>query len=210
MTSSILFYKTTDAYGCFSNFARFPIEMEGVLWPTSEHYYQSRKFESSADQQDVLLAKTPFLAAQIGRERHRSFRQDWETTKDAVMKKALEAKIHQHAEFHDILLWTCDATLIEHTANDSYWADGGDGRGRNRLGEMLMELRDELRKSPRAFLPPPWITYPDVEVSDLFWRMGAGEGYLIECGHLLDAMPEVARKEYNAYFPTPAAWAHSW
>jgi predicted NAD-dependent protein-ADP-ribosyltransferase YbiA (DUF1768 family) len=32
MTSSILFYKTTNAHGCFSNFARFPVEVDGVLW----------------------------------------------------------------------------------------------------------------------------------------------------------------------------------
>jgi len=35
--------------------------------------------------------------------------------------------------------------LIEHTKNDSYWADGGDGSGKNRLGQLLMELRNQLR-----------------------------------------------------------------
>lgn len=42
---------------------------------------------------------------------------------------------------------TGDAELIEHTKNDSYWGDGGDGTGKNRLGQLLMELRAELRKS---------------------------------------------------------------
>ncbi|WP_050027023.1 NADAR domain-containing protein [Verrucomicrobium sp. BvORR034] len=31
--------------------------------------------------------------------------------------------------------------------NDSYWADGGDGSGKNCLGILLMELRDQLRTS---------------------------------------------------------------
>jgi predicted NAD-dependent protein-ADP-ribosyltransferase YbiA (DUF1768 family) len=35
--------------------------------------------------------------------------------------------------------------LVEHTARDSYWGDGGDGSGRNRLGHLLMQLRAELR-----------------------------------------------------------------
>jgi hypothetical protein len=33
---------------------------------------------------------------------------------------------------------------VEHTTNDRYWGDGGDGSGKNRLGALLMELRAEL------------------------------------------------------------------
>jgi predicted NAD-dependent protein-ADP-ribosyltransferase YbiA (DUF1768 family) len=36
--------------------------------------------------------------------------------------------------------------IIEHTKNDNYWADGGDGSGKNMLGKILMEIRDELTK----------------------------------------------------------------
>jgi hypothetical protein len=42
------------------------------------------------------------------------------------------------------LLATKDAMLIEHTAKDSYWGDGGDGRGKNMLGQILMSVRKEL------------------------------------------------------------------
>jgi predicted NAD-dependent protein-ADP-ribosyltransferase YbiA (DUF1768 family) len=45
-----------------------------------------------------------------------------------------------------VRLGTGDARLVEHTANDSYWADGGDGSGLNRLGEVLMSVREELRR----------------------------------------------------------------
>jgi predicted NAD-dependent protein-ADP-ribosyltransferase YbiA (DUF1768 family) len=31
--------------------------------------------------------------------------------------------------------------LIEHTVKDKYWADGGNGTGKNRLGFLLMKLR---------------------------------------------------------------------
>jgi predicted NAD-dependent protein-ADP-ribosyltransferase YbiA (DUF1768 family) len=44
------------------------------------------------------------------------------------------------------LLQTLDAKLVEHTNRDRYWADGGDGTGKNRLGMLLMRLREELRK----------------------------------------------------------------
>jgi predicted NAD-dependent protein-ADP-ribosyltransferase YbiA (DUF1768 family) len=46
-----------------------------------------------------------------------------------------------------LLLQTGDAEIIEHTKNDKYWGDGGNGSGKNRLGELLMELRTKLRKT---------------------------------------------------------------
>jgi N-glycosidase YbiA len=44
------------------------------------------------------------------------------------------------------LLETKDCKLVEHTKNDKFWADGGNGSGQNKLGILLMQLRDELRK----------------------------------------------------------------
>ena len=43
-----------------------------------------------------------------------------------------------------------DALLVEHTVNDHYWGDGGDGSGKNRLGQLLMQVRDELRDADSA------------------------------------------------------------
>jgi predicted NAD-dependent protein-ADP-ribosyltransferase YbiA (DUF1768 family) len=37
------------------------------------------------------------------------------------------------------------AKIVEHTANDFYWADGGDGSGLNKLGLMLMKIRERLK-----------------------------------------------------------------
>jgi N-glycosidase YbiA len=41
------------------------------------------------------------------------------------------------------------AEIIEHTRNDNYWGDGGDGGGRNMLGKTLMLVREELRKGEK-------------------------------------------------------------
>jgi predicted NAD-dependent protein-ADP-ribosyltransferase YbiA (DUF1768 family) len=41
---SIRFYSTKDAYGEFSNFASFPFDLDGMRWPTTEHYFQAQKF----------------------------------------------------------------------------------------------------------------------------------------------------------------------
>ena len=61
------------------------------------------------------------------------------------MRQALRAKFTQHPDLQKLLLDTGDAVLVEHTTNDNYWADGGDGSGKNRLGLLLMELREQLR-----------------------------------------------------------------
>ncbi len=63
--------------------------------------------------------------------------------KDEVMLKAIRAKVEQHSEVKEMLLSTENAILVEHTENDYYWGDGGDGSGENRLGKILMKVRDE-------------------------------------------------------------------
>ena len=59
------------------------------------------------------------------------------------MLRALRAKFDQHVEFRGVLLGTKGIRLVEHTVNDNYWADGGDGSGKNVLGKMLMQIRDD-------------------------------------------------------------------
>lgn len=142
----IEFYRTSDDHGCFSNFAAYPIELDGKVWPTSEHYFQAQKFEDEAHAEAIRNANSPMIAARMGRDRGKKLRPDWEQVKDDVMRKAVRAKFTQHGDIRKILLETGNAHLIEHTNNDSYWADGGDGRGRNMLGQILMQVRDEIRQ----------------------------------------------------------------
>jgi hypothetical protein len=141
----ILFYRLNEMYGEFSNFSPHPIQLQGKVWPTSEHYFQAQKFAGTEHEEAVRLAKSPMIAARMGRSRQRPLRGDWETVKDAIMWEALRAKFEQHAALKSMLLETGDAELIEHTTHDSYWGDGGNGQGRNRLGQLLMELRKQLR-----------------------------------------------------------------
>jgi len=57
------------------------------------------------------------------------------------MYEGLKHKFTQNEHCKNILLSTGDCELIEHTTKDSYWGDGGDGSGKNRLGFLLMKLR---------------------------------------------------------------------
>lgn len=145
MISEIKFYSVTDEYGEFSNFATYPIKIKGKVWPTSEHYFQAMKFESASDQNDIRKAKTPMEAARKGRDRKRKLKRNWESMKDNVMREAVLAKFTQHNSLKELLLSTNDAKLIEHTENDDYWGDGGNGKGRNVLGSILVEVRAKLK-----------------------------------------------------------------
>ena len=145
--ATIHFYSTTGEHGCFSNFSRHALYLAGKRWPTSEHYFQAQKFKGTEHEEAVRLCKKPGEAAGMGRSRKLPLRPDWESVKDRIMLEAVRAKFTQHEDLKATLLGTGDAILIEHTGNDSYWGDGGDGSGRNRLGQILMSIRDELRRA---------------------------------------------------------------
>ena len=150
---SIRFYHVRAAYGELSNFAAYPITLKDRVWPTSEHYFQAQKFAGTVHEEEIRAARSPMEAARKGRERRRPLRPDWDKVKDGIMLEALRAKFTQHARLRDLLLSTGDAQVIEHTEKDAYWGDGGDGRGRNRLGQLLMQVRGELRHMrPRGVL----------------------------------------------------------
>lgn len=142
----IRFYRTRESYGFCSNFSRHPIYLKKRHWPTAEHYFQAQKFADTPHEEEVRLAPTPRIAANKGRERTRPLRTDWEAVKDTVMREALRAKFTQHPDLQAQLLATGEAELVEHTSRDRYWGDGGDGSDLNRLGRLLMELREQLRQ----------------------------------------------------------------
>jgi hypothetical protein len=144
MRESIFFYSVGDEFGEFSNFAPYPIKLKGKVWPTSEHYFQAMKFDSPKDQEIVRKASTPMEAARKGRDRKRKLHKNWESMKENVMREALLAKFTQHSELKALLLSTQESKLVEHTQNDAYWSNGGNGKGKNRLGHLLMEIRKKL------------------------------------------------------------------
>ena len=143
----IKFYKVHDDYGFMSNFAPYPFSDGSKNWPTSEHYFQAQKFLIPEIQEKIRQIASPMDAALEGRNPQNPLRPDWEEVKDEVMLQALRMKFNQNPEIAKGLLATGDAILIEHTRNDAYWADGGDGSGKNKLGLLLMQVREELKNA---------------------------------------------------------------
>lgn len=142
---TILFYSTKGPYGCFSNFSRHGFELDGLYWPTSEHYFQAQKFVGTLYLEEVRLAQTPRAAARLGRRRDWPLRADWEQVKDVVMRRAVQRKFEAHADIRAVLLSTGEEELIEDSPTDDYWGCGAKRTGLNKLGQILMEVRASLR-----------------------------------------------------------------
>ncbi|WP_299402130.1 NADAR family protein [Acaryochloris sp. IP29b_bin.148] len=143
---TIYFYSNREKpYGCFSNFSAHGFTLDGVWWPTSEHYFQAQKFVGTPHADQIRQVKLPKDAARLGRQRTRPLRSDWEQVKDNVMRKGVRCKFETHADIRETLLSTRDEELVENAPSDYYWGCGQTGAGKNMLGKILMEVREALR-----------------------------------------------------------------
>jgi ribA/ribD-fused uncharacterized protein len=78
----------------------------------------------------------------------------WSKSKFDRMRGVLRAKFLQHPDLQELLLSTGNARLVETATADSpvnrLWGEVN-GVGQNMLGQMLMELRAELRNEPARY-----------------------------------------------------------
>jgi len=140
----VYFYSTIDAYGAFSNFSAHGVELDGLWWPTVEHWFQAQKFEDAAYRERVRGARTPKQAAELGRSRAVPLREGWDEARDAVMYRGVRKKFETHPTLRALLLGTGDEEIVENAPGDYYWGCGKDGTGQNKLGQLLMQVRREL------------------------------------------------------------------
>lgn len=66
--------------------------------------------------------------------------------KDVYMYEIVYAKFTQNAGLQKELLATGDQALVEDALHDPYWGWGSSRVGENKLGRILMTVRDALRK----------------------------------------------------------------
>ncbi len=147
---TVFFYKTDEEYGCFSNFSHHGFLVDGKWWPTSEHYFQAKKFEGTKYEESIRLLDNPMKAAKMGRDSALPLRKDWESVKDDIMRKAVTEKFAQNPAIAAILLQTDEQQIVERTTTDYFWGCGTDGSGKNMLGLILMDTREALRKETRC------------------------------------------------------------
>jgi len=129
-----------------SNFWPSEIEFEGSTYATVEHAYQAAKTLDLEERRRIAGLATPAEAKRAGRAL--TPRADWEQVKFEVMEGCVRQKFATHAELRELLIDTGDAELEEgNTWGDRVWGVY-EGQGENRLGKILMKVREELRATP--------------------------------------------------------------
>lgn len=171
----VRFYGPKNEYFEFSNFYvhKPPLIIDGEKYKTVEHYFQSQKYvDDVADNIEYMnliknqntAGQAKMLANPIKKARwawEKKLKEirgeyedriyfdpaEWNKKRDNVMLKALYAKFTQDNHCKKKLLSTEDSILSEHTPRDHYWGSGGDLNKIGRLGELLMEVREQIKNN---------------------------------------------------------------
>lgn len=156
----VIFAEGLSEYKEFNNSYDAPMEINGITYPTVEHYVQWKKAEKFGDakqQEAIMKSKSALTAKQAGNKVKDVKEEEWNAVRDDIMRTALKAKIMQHPDIQEKLKSTGTRPIGEANARDKYWSigTGADTNktknpdkwpGKNRLGELLQELRKELKE----------------------------------------------------------------
>lgn len=129
-----------------SNFFVIQVTYDGIDYPSTEHAFQAAKTLDLQEREKVRKTPTCGKAKRMGRTVTR--RVDWDEIKIGIMRDLIRQKFSraQYPDMADQLLATGDAPLVEgNTWGDCFWGVCG-GMGKNHLGKILMEIREELKK----------------------------------------------------------------
>ena len=130
-----------DAYAFLSNFYNAPVSYNGLTYQNSEAAFQAQK-EIRDEDRKKYVSMNPAQAKLAGR--NCKLRKDWEDIKEQTMYEIVSAKFTQNKNLAKLLLDTGDAYLEE----GNWWHDTTwvvcNGVGENKLGKILMRVREEL------------------------------------------------------------------
>lgn len=146
MSEEINFYLRKEKNGWLSNFWRseIHIDKDGLcyFYDSNEHQYQAEKGSNYAISEWIRKAPNPYLAMMAGRalRKGKELRDDWEEVKVSLMKKCLMNKFTQNNTLRQLLINTGDAIIHEDSETDMFWGK----KGKDMLGKLLMQVREEL------------------------------------------------------------------
>jgi len=133
-----------NEYRWLSNFARCGVELDGQMYKSVEHAYQSAKSDDPEWKEFCTVEINP---AEVRKQsRNIQIRKDWDNIKEDIMLKCLKEKYDQEP-YKQLLLDTKNEQIQEgNWWGDKYWGvDLKTGEGQNRLGKMIMQIRQEIR-----------------------------------------------------------------
>lgn len=148
---------------CLSQWFPAEFEIDGIKYPTAEHYMMAEKARLFDDQimlDNILNCRTPKEAKAYGRKVQNFQVEIWQKRCSEIVVTANLAKFSTNPAFADWLNATTPKVLVEASMWDKIWGIGMVAsaagsrdpklwKGRNLLGFALMEVRDKLAHSDR-------------------------------------------------------------
>jgi ribA/ribD-fused uncharacterized protein len=146
---------------CFSQWWPATFTVEGLEYPTAEHYMMAAKAQLFGDLESlekILIASHPNQAKALGRGVRGFDPAIWEAKRFEIVVSANTAKFAQHPDLANFLIGTGEQVLVEASPVDGIWGIGLAANhqhvaspehwpGLNLLGFALMEVREQLRTS---------------------------------------------------------------
>jgi len=132
-------------YRWLSNFVPCNIELDGQMYKSVEHAYQSAKSEDDLNWKEFCVLETS--SAEVKRQAKLIIlRKDWDIVKENIMMDCLRQKFSQEP-YKQLLLDTKNEQIQEgNWWGDDYWGVSlKTGQGQNKLGKMIMKIRQEIR-----------------------------------------------------------------
>jgi len=142
-----------------SNHHPSPFQSRGRQYTCVEQFYMEAKameFGDTETAQAIAMANDAYQYKALGSQVKGYDGKTWRKKDQAVMKEGLLLKFQQNEVLKEKLLATKNMPLVEASPKDTFWGAGisiHDGKklalptfpGKNILGRLLMEVRDELR-----------------------------------------------------------------
>ncbi len=211
---------------CFSQWFESPFHVDGITYPTAEHWMMANKallFNDLVAYKQILTAKSPGEAKNLGRNVMGFDEMLWVNKRYEIVVMGNIHKFNQHSAMQNFLMNTRSRVLVEASPIDKIWgiglsedAEGIDNpyfwNGLNLLGFALMEVRDFFAEfgtfhytSPTE--PLPWKIYPEIDSQDIFWRMGKGEDIISKVINLYNSLNEKEKLIFQLSNPAPYHWS---
>lgn len=188
----IAFHREYEENGCFCNWYPAEFDYAGRHYLHSEQFMMYQKvmmFGQNELGEEIMHTNDPEQCKILGREFFDGFDAAlWKRTRYVVVKRGIRAKFAQNPSMLETLLATGNAILAECSPRDKDWGillstsdsevqDITKWRGENLLGQVLMEVREELREEMRTTDSGEVLPYEDAKdaapISE--WEMLPGE-----------------------------------
>lgn len=147
----------------FSQHYAVKFEIDGVTYNCAEQYMMHQKavvFKDSAMEAKIMATSKPVEQKRFGRKVQNFDKDVWARKAQEAVKRANMAKFSQNEDLLKKLLATHPRTLVEASPRDRLWGigmgasnpkarDRKQWRGRNLLGQILTDVREELREGEK-------------------------------------------------------------